>query len=133
MTATTIAIVNTSPDTIDLIRDALEPAGFLVVSCYTHDIREGRVDFEAFMRAHNPAVIAYDIAPPYDRNVALYRHVCSMDVVRGRPFVVTAANAARVQQLLARDERVYEIVGKEQDLGVLVRAIKDASRSRPTR
>ena len=52
------AIVNTSPDTVDLLRDALERAGFLVVSCFTHDIREGRVDFEAFLRAHKPSVIA---------------------------------------------------------------------------
>ena len=128
-----VAVVNTSPDTVDLLRDALELAGFLVVSCFTHDIREGRIDFEAFMRTHKPAVIAYDIAPPYDRNVGLYRHVRAMDVARDAQFVITATNANHVQKLLGRDQQVYEIIGKEEDLGLIVDAIKQASRARPTR
>ena len=132
-TGSVVAIVNTSPDTIDLLRDALERAGFLVVSCYTHDIREGRIDFDAFMRTHKPSVISYDIAPPYDRNVSLYRHVRGMDVAKDVQFVITATNANHVQKLVGRDQQVYEVVGKEEDLGRIVDAIKQASRARPTR
>ena len=128
-----VAVVNTSPDTIDLLRDALDRAGFLVVSCYTHDIRDGRIDFEAFMRTHKPAVIAYDIAPPYERNISLYRHIRGMEAIRDARFVITATNAAQVQTLIGRDEHVYEIVGREEDLGRIVDAIKQASRARPTR
>ena len=128
-----VAVVNTSPDTVDLLRDTVERAGFLVVSCYSHDIREGRLDFEAFMRAHKPAVIAYDIAPPYDRNISLYRHVRTMDATTGVQFVITATNADRVQKLLGHDERVYEVVDRNEDLGKIVDAIKQASKSRPTR
>ena len=130
---TAVAIVNTSPDTIDVLRDALERAGFVVVSCYTHDIRDGRLDFEAFMRMHTPTVIAYDLAPPYDRNFMLYEHVRAMDAVRGVQFVITAPNAAQAQRLIGNDQHVYEVVGKEEDLGRIVDAIKQASRARPTR
>ena len=129
----TVAIVNTSPDTVDLLRDALERAGFFVVSCYTHDIREGRLDFDAFVRTHQPSVIAYDVAPPYGRNFQLYLHVRALDVVQNCRFVLTAANPAHVQKLVGRDERVYEVVDRDEDLGRIVQAIKDASRARPTR
>jgi DNA-binding NtrC family response regulator len=129
----TIAIVNTSPDTIDLLRHPLERAGFVVVSCYTHDIRDGRIDFDAFIRTHRPAVIAYDIAPPYVRNVRLYQHVREMEVVDGCQFVLTSTNASIVQPMVARDERVYEVVDKEEDLGRITQAIKEASRARAVR
>ena len=130
---TTVAVVNTSPDTVDLLRGALERAGFLVVSCFTHDIRDGRTDFEAFMRTHQPSVISYDIAPPYTPNVKLYQHIRGMDATASCQFVITATNAAQVQQLLGRDEHVYEVVDKDEDLGRIVQAIKAASRARPTR
>lgn len=129
----TVAVVNTSPDTIGMLREALERAGFLVVSCYTHDIREGRIDFEAFIRTHAPSVIAYDIAPPYVKAVMLYQHVRAMEAVQNCQFVLTGTNAAQVQRLVGRDEKVFEIVDKEEELGRIVEAIKYASRARPTR
>ena len=131
--AATVAIVNTSPDTIDLLRGVLERAGFLVVSCYTHDIRDGRLDFEAFMRMHAPTVIVYDIAPPYQKNFRLYQHVRAMDFVQDCQFVITATNTAHVQALVGRDAHVYEVVDREEDLGRIAEAIKQASRARPTR
>jgi hypothetical protein len=128
----TVAIVNTSPDTIDLLRAPLERAGFVVVSCFTFDIRDGRIDFEAFMRTHTPSLIAYDIAPPYVKNFRLYEHVRAMDVVKDCRFVLTSTNAPVVQKLVGRDERVYEVVDKKEDLDLIIQAIKDASRARPT-
>lgn len=130
---TTVAVVNTSPDTIELLRVPLERAGFLVVSCYTHDIRDGKLDFAAFVRTHDPVVIAYDIAPPYVRNTKLYQHVRGMDAVKDRQFVLTGTNARQVQKLIGRDEKVYEVVDSKEDIDNIVRAIKDASRARPTR
>lgn len=131
--STTVAVVNTSPDTVDLLRGALERAGFLVVSCFTHDIRDGRTDFEAFMRTHAPSVICYDIAPPYLPNVKLYQHIRGLDASANCQFVITATNTAHVQKLLGRDEHVYEVVDRDEDLGLIAQAVKAASRARPTR
>jgi len=77
-------------------------------------------------------VIVYDVAPPYDRNWALFRHFRSMPFMAGLEFVVTSTNANYVQQL-ARDERIYEIIGKPYGLDEIVRAVKEAIRARPTR
>jgi hypothetical protein len=48
-------------------------------------------------------------------------------------FVLTSTNVAHVEALVGDDERVYEVVGKPHDLDAIVRATKEAARTRPTR
>src|ERR1041384_5606879 len=82
-----VAVINTSPDVVELLRAALEQAGLVTVSAFTYDIRDGRVDLEAFIRQHDPRVVVYDIAPPYDVNWRLFEHVSTRPVMRRRAFV----------------------------------------------
>jgi DNA-binding NtrC family response regulator len=127
-----VAIFNTSPDAVELVRSVLQIAGIVVVSAFTWEIRVGHVDIDAFMDAHHPRVVVYDIAPPYDENWNLFRHIRSLDAMEGVEFVITSTNANYVQGL-ARDERILEIIGKPFDLDQIVRAVKEALRARPTR
>jgi len=128
-----VAILNTSPDTIDLIKDVFERAGMVVVSGYTHDIRTGELDLQSFVQVHQPKVIVYDIAPPYDRNWAFLQHLRST-VLDGYRFVLTTTNTQRVESLVGlRDEKVYEVVGKADDLDTILRATREALRARDVR
>jgi hypothetical protein len=127
---TTIAVINTSPDAVHLMRRVFEQAGFTVVSCFTYDIRDGQLDFEAFIRQHQPRVIVYDLAPPYEANVRLFHHVRSMPAMQSAHFVMTAVNPARVHDLVGREQRVYEVVDRSEDLLRLVHAVKEATRAR---
>ena len=53
----TVAIVlNTSRDVIDLLRHTLEQAGIVTFTAFTHEVRDGSVDFDAFIGQHNPDV-----------------------------------------------------------------------------
>jgi DNA-binding NtrC family response regulator len=128
-----VAVINSTPDIVDMLRLTLEQAGFVIVSALTHEIREGEVDIEQFIRQHQPRVIAYDIAPPYEPNWHLFQHICAMPVMHGRQFIITSTNARHVERLAGQHQQVYEIVGKPLDLGQVVQAIKEASRARPTR
>jgi CheY-like chemotaxis protein len=128
-----VAIFNTSPDIVNMLRLALEPAGIVAVSALTHEIREGGVNVEAFLRQHDPKVVVYDIAPPYDSNWALFRHLASLPSMRDRQIVLTSVNAAQVERIAGRDHRIYEVVGKPYDLDQIVRAVKEAAHARPTR
>ena len=128
-----VAIFNTSPDTVEMLRVVLQQAGFVVASIYTFHIRDGLVDLDAFMRQHAPDVILYDIAPPYDANWALFQHLRTHTALAGCHFVITSPNAGYVQKLADRNERVYEVIGKPYDLDEIVRATKEALRARPTR
>lgn len=128
-----VAIINSTPDAVDMLRVALQPLGTAIVSAFTFDIREGRIDFAGFMRQHRPGIIIYDIAPPYDQNWALLQHLRRTPQMRRVPLVITSTNAEYVQALAGRDDQIYEIVGKPDDLGRIVRAAKEALRARRTR
>lgn len=129
---TVAAVFNTSPDIVELLRRALEPAGFVTVSAMTHDIRDGIVDVNAFLGAHGPDVIVYDIAPPYDVNWRLFQHICRLPAMKGRPIVLTSVNPRHVEQLAGSHHKVFEVVGKPLDLDIIVSAVRQAARARPT-
>ena len=127
-----VAVFNSSPDTIEMLRVVLQHAGFVVASAFTYQLRDGVVDVASFMKQHQPDVVIYDVAPPYDANWALFLRLRQNPAMCDRQFVVTSTNAGYVQQLAGRDQRVYEIIGKPLDLDNIVRATKEALRSRPT-
>src|SRR4051812_15323152 len=103
------AVINSTDDIVDMLRIALEHAGLTVVSALTHEIRDGHVDVERFVKQHDPRVILYDIAPPYEANWNLFQHVALMPVMAGRQFIITSTNARQVEGLAGPQEHVYEI------------------------
>jgi CheY-like chemotaxis protein len=125
------AVFNTSPDIVDLVRRALEPAGIVAVSVMTFQIRQGAVDVDSFLRQHDPDVVVYDIAPPYEANWQLFQHIRGMPAMQGRSLVLTSTNTRHLEGLVGKDDTVYEIVGKPYDLDILVRAVKEAAYQRP--
>ena len=131
---TVAAVFNTSYDVIEMIRHTLQQAGIVVVSAFTHEVRDGALDIESFIRQHDPRVIVYDIAPPYEANWRLFEHFQALPVMAGRQFVLTSPNAVQVAKVASKFKQpIYEVVGKPLDLTQLVRAVKEASRARPTR
>jgi len=129
-----VVIINSNPDLVRLMRFQLEAAGFVVFEYHIDDIRSGISDLETLVEEHDPQVIVYDIAPPYDNNWNFLQHLrCGTDL-GSRRFVLTSMNARRLREIVdVRDEMVYEIVGKDEDLREVVRATKEASRARATR
>ena len=121
-----VAIINTSPDTVELLRIVLENAGFVVISAYTHELRVGKVDMESLVRQYSPEVVIYDIAPPYDKNWRQFLITTEMPALDGIKFIITTTNAKHVKEIAGADQTVYEIVGKPYDLDRLVQAVKDA-------
>jgi DNA-binding NtrC family response regulator len=128
-----VAVINSTTDIVDILRRALEQAGFVVITAMTPDVRDGEVDIERFVSQHDPRVIVYDVAPPYDANWALFQHLASMPIMQGRQFVITSTNARQLERIAAPQQHVYEIVGKSDDIGGIVQAVKEAVRARPTR
>ena len=119
-----VAILNTSPDTVEMLRIVLEQAGCVVTSMYTYELRDAKIDVEMFVRQHQPDVIIYDIAPPYEKNWREFRHVSTMDAFSGVKFLITTTNAKHVRAVAGEGPMVYEVVGKPYDLGIIVDAVK---------
>jgi len=81
------------------------------------------------MEQHDPVVVVYDIAAPYEESWAVFER-CRATAMRDRRFVITSADPARVERLAGRDDRIFEIVDRPFDLDIVVQAIKEAARAR---
>ena len=87
-----IAVFNSSDDTVDLLRTALEQEGFQTVVGHIPDLKKGELDLLSFIAQHGPRVIVYDISPPYEPNWAFLRLVRSSQAGCGRRVVITITN-----------------------------------------
>ena len=128
-----VAVVNTNPDLVRIMRMSLEKAGFVVFEFHIEDIRLGAADVDSLLKQHDPKVIVYDLAPPYDMNWRFLDHLRTSTGFKGRQFVLTSVNVRHAEDVIRGDESVYEVLGEEEDMAQLVRAVKEASRARPTR
>jgi DNA-binding response OmpR family regulator len=111
-----------------MLRLSLENAGYVVVTAFTNALRDGKLDLDAFMREHRPAVVVYDIALPYDANWRLFEHIRTRSSAQNVQFVITSTNAAHVRQVAGADQDILEIVGKPYDLQQIVTSVSEAAR-----
>ncbi len=99
-----------------------------MVSGYIHDIRDGRLDPEAFVRQHDPAVIVWDISPPYDIQWQFFQHIRQRPVCGRCQFVITTTNVQQLRKVAGPDQELHEIIGKPHDLEDIVGAVRNAMR-----
>jgi CheY-like chemotaxis protein len=121
----TIAVFNSSDDTVELLRTALEAEGFQTVAGHIPDVKKGDLDLIEFVNHHTPAVILYDISPPYDANWRFLRLVRSSEALKKHQFVLTTTNKPALEQLVGETEAL-EIIGKPYDLRQVVEAVRTA-------
>jgi DNA-binding response OmpR family regulator len=120
-----IAVFNSSSDTVDLLRTALEAHGFHTVPGHIADLKKGELDFVAFLEDHRPAVIVYDISPPYDTNWNFLKLVRSSQPAQACRFILTTTNKPVLDRLVGENEAI-EIIGKPYDLDQVVAAVRGA-------
>jgi CheY-like chemotaxis protein len=116
-----IAIFNTNPEVLELVRESLQQAGFQAVVAYIDDLKRGRLDMIQFVEEHEPDVIVYDVAPPYDTNWTFLRLMRNSKVMSGRAFVVTTTNKRALEDLIGPNDAV-ELLCKPYDLQQIVDA-----------
>ena len=120
-----IAIFNTNPEVLELVREALQHAGYATVVAHIDDLKRGRIDMIRFVEEHEPDVIVYDVAPPYDTNWTFLRLMRNSKVMQGRAFVVTTTNKRALEELIGPNDAV-ELLCKPYDLQQIVDACTTA-------
>ena len=124
MAGTVIGVANASEDIIELLRLAFERAGWTTATVHLPDVKAGRASFEEFLRAHDPAGLVIDIAPPYDDNWRFVKQLRSLPAMRGRSVVITTTNERHLARLAGEETGAIEIVGKPNDIQQIVDAMR---------
>ena len=122
-----IAILNSNDDVVELLRMVLEQKGMIVVSAHLDAIRRGEQSLVDFVAEHDPAVIVYDLVPPYDRSWRFLEHLRQVPHMQRRTFVITSTNAQRAKEIIGSAAHVHEIVGKPYDIDDIVSAVQEAA------
>jgi DNA-binding NarL/FixJ family response regulator len=126
----TVAVVNSNEDTVEMLRHALQSNGFnSVVTGHIHDFKTGATDFPQYLAMHDPRVIVYDIAIPYENNWTFLKLLLDSEHMRGRKIVLTTTNKKRLEELVGPTD-AFEIVGKPYDIDRIVEAVKTAAGER---
>jgi DNA-binding NarL/FixJ family response regulator len=120
-----VAVFNSSSDTVEMLRTALEAQGLHTVSGHITDLKKGDLDFVSFVEHHRPAVIVYDISPPYETNWSFLRLVRSSQPAQRSRFILTTTNKPVLDKLVGENEAI-EIIGKPYDLDRVVAAVRSA-------
>jgi CheY-like chemotaxis protein len=118
-----LLVINTAPDAVELLTFFFEQFEFIVVSTYTHDIRAGRVDLDRLLEQHRPAVVLYDLAPPYGRNWKVFEHLRAT-TLKHLPLVLTSTNARLAGEALGRTIEVLELAESTQHLQDILAAVR---------
>lgn len=120
-----VAVINTSVDVVALLVDVLTEEGFRATGAFVVDFRDGRDDLDAHLDRHDPAVVVWDIAVPYEENWRYFLEMRARPSLRERGLVLTTTNK-RVLDAIVGPTEALEIVGKPFDLDAIVAAVRRA-------
>jgi CheY-like chemotaxis protein len=121
-----IAVFNSSEETIEILKIALEEQGYAVSTGHVADVKKGQLDVLDFVEEHQPDVIIYDVAIPYEENWRFLRLLQSSESLKDAKWVITTTHRKRLEELVGACGEVYEVVGKPYDLIQITNAVKDA-------
>lgn len=121
-----VAVFNSSGDTLEVLKLALEQAGYAVVTGHVSELKKGQVDVLEFVEEHRPDVIIFDVALPYEENWRFLRLLQSSDAFKSLQWVITTTHKQHLEELVGDCGEVYEVVGKPYDMQQIVNAVGSA-------
>jgi DNA-binding NtrC family response regulator len=118
-----VLLLNGYEDMVEMLRMTLETAGFPTITGDLDRIRRTMSDLQAVVTAHDPGVVIYDIAPPYDRSWNYLQTLRTQGPLKDRPLVLTTTNERRLREMVSTPEAIIEIFGKPYDSAQVVDAV----------
>ena len=123
-----VAVLNSNQDVLRLVHDVLQDEGYAVVTDHIHTFKDGDANLVDFLRKHRPALILYDLAPPYQENWNFLQLLCRIPEVSSIPMVLTTVNKAALETVVGETD-AFEILGTHDNLAPVVDAINQSVRA----
>ena len=131
-TGTAVAIFNSHAEFIDGLREALEREGLTSVTALLAEIQDGTLDLVAFLEAHDPRVIVYDLPRPYERHWNFLRLLKQTHGLRKRAWILTTTDKKALDAAVGSSGVIEVIFGEPYGVREVVEAVRHAlSNGRP--
>lgn len=118
-----VAIFSADEDTV-LLRPQLRDAGYDPVGAYVSEIRQGTVNVLAFLRAHRPDAVVYDVEPPLKANWNFVRLIRNATGVRNPRFILITSDKRGLERAIGRAAVNELIFAKPYDAAEILRAVR---------
>ena len=124
-----VVLINASDDTVEMVRRMLDVKGICCLTpCHFADLRKGIINFDQYLIHNDPAVVIFDISPPYLENWKFFKSMRDSEEMKARGIVLTTTNKMRLDEIVGDDSHAIEVVGKPYDLQQISDAIENALR-----
>jgi len=124
-----VVLINASDDTVEMVRRMLDVRGICcLTTCHFADLRKGIINFDEYLIRNDPAVVIFDISPPYLENWKFFKSMRDSEEMKARGIVLTTTNKMRLDEIVGDDSHAIEVVGKPYDLQQISDAIENALR-----
>jgi CheY-like chemotaxis protein len=118
-----VAIINTNDDLVQSLRQALVDEGYYVVTGHIAELKSGRQDFGAFLKAHRPDAVIYDIAIPYEDNWTFFQTLLKLPEARDGVFIVTTVNKRVLDERVGKTDAIEIRGGHADDFEAIIDAL----------
>ncbi|PYN89401.1 MAG: hypothetical protein DMD87_05825 [Candidatus Rokuibacteriota bacterium] len=125
-TETPVAIFNSHTEYIQALSEALASEGVTTVAALLADIQDGTLDLVAFLEAHNPRVIVYDLPRPYERHWNFLRLLKQTHGLRRRAWILTTTDKKALDAAVGASGVIEIIFGEPYGVSEVVEAVRQA-------
>ena len=111
----TILLLNSHPDTLELLTDWFGAQGATVHQARTSEMCRRHDEARALLDLMKPNVILFDLAIPYRQNWECLQRLIQSGLFGSIPVVLTTPNRRALDQLVG-DTGAFEVIGTPHDL-----------------
>ncbi|MGH7302714.1 MAG: hypothetical protein ACRELZ_05455 [Candidatus Rokuibacteriota bacterium] len=131
MTGTAVAIFNSHAEFIYTLRGALEQEGLTTVTALLAEIQDGTLDLVAFLEAHDPHVIVYDLPRPFERHWNFLRLLKQTHGLRRKAWILTTTDKEALDAAVGASGVIEIIFGEPYGVREVVEAVHNAMSNGP--
>ena len=126
-----VLVFNDSPDVLGTLTRWFETHGHAVRSAQLAELRNAYEDCIEMIQAQHPDVIVFDVGLAYLPNWDFLQALRQTPSLQGFPFVLTTPNKTVLEELVDEPTNAIELVGREEDLTAILRAVERAAEVLP--